>query len=85
MSTLTGIYVHILYTEKVQSIKKNFYFKNIDASMYIFANQVRKCTARVKKEAGYEEERHMRKRHAGERERENRKHRARNRKERGKR
>lgn len=29
--------------------------------MYIFANQVRKCTARVKKEAGYEEERHMRK------------------------
>lgn len=37
--------------------------------MYIFANQVRKCTARVKKEAGYEEERHMRKRHAGERER----------------
>lgn len=38
--------------------------------MYIFANQVRKCTARVKKEAGYEEERHMRKRHAGERERE---------------
>lgn len=85
MSTLTGIYVHILYTEKVQSIKKNFYFKNIDASMYIFANQVRKCTARVKKEAGYEEERRMRKRHAGERERENRKHRARNRKERGKR
>lgn len=37
--------------------------------MYIFANQVRKCTARVKKEAGYEEERRMRKRHAGERER----------------
>lgn len=61
MSTLTGIYVHILYTEKVQSIKKNFYFKNIDACVYIFANQVRKCTARVKKEAGYEEERHMRK------------------------
>lgn len=61
MSTLTGIYVHILYTEKVQSIKKNFYFKNIDACVYIFANQVRKCTARVKKEAQYEEERHMRK------------------------
>lgn len=38
--------------------------------MYIFANQVRKCTTRVKKEAGYEEERRMRKRHAGERERE---------------
>lgn len=29
--------------------------------MYIFANQVRKCTARVKKEVQYEEERHMRK------------------------
>lgn len=29
--------------------------------MYIFANQVRKYTARVKKEAQYEEERHMRK------------------------